>query len=374
MKHAVLLIFTLFVIHPLIPLAKEAQNPVHIFGSTDSIEQIDAHIVYYITKERTALPDWKERIEYLMQRTEKFHAREFTGQSTLNYTIYPKPFIAQATHPELPKDPNDINAFYWHIMNEVWHSGEIKFAENQLHIIIVLSDINFSDGYDDWTRECDGENCPFPAPHAQCRGHVNGNGEDRPGSRAGGSRSLYWVDRHIGLGLVTADGWRVPLKGSDCVVYHEGLGHALGLPHPTPINNSVMGFAQYVDSIQKAWIDEDQKLAMGWKKEAINQDCLFSTFSVTHAPTDPSSLDGVTIKASFPSRFALASITADYQTDLWAPFQSLGSANLLEGVDTTHALWTVDPIAKGKSVAYRVKITTRNGETEEIWHYFKIRK
>lgn len=51
----------------------------------------------------------------------------------------------------------------------------------------------------------------------------------------------------VGVGLVTQEAWLHPeLPGSACVVYHEGLGHALGMPHPTVRSKyCVMDLAQY---------------------------------------------------------------------------------------------------------------------------------
>jgi hypothetical protein len=105
-------------------------------------------------------------------------------------------------------------------------------------IILVLSEINWRE-LDDFTRtrSVDGE--------TRHEGNVSGDGRHFPGAESGGARAFYDANRGIGVGLVSADGWRVPYSGSDCVVYHEGVGHAIGLPHPEPGDDSVMGFAQY---------------------------------------------------------------------------------------------------------------------------------
>ncbi|MBZ0256046.1 hypothetical protein K8I31_08295, partial [bacterium] len=278
-------------------------------------------VVYYVAQGVEPLPDWRDRIEYHLARVQKFHQREFAGQSNFTYHIHPAPFVASATPNGFPQD--DVNKFYWQIMNEVWHSGEVEWKEGAFPILLVMGDCNFSPGYDDWTRVCNSDECFLEPPHEQCAGHVSGNGEDRPGSRAGGARSVYWGDQHIGLGLVTADGWRVPIKGTDCVTYHEGIGHAIGLPHPEPINASVMGTAQYVDSIQATWIDDDQKAALNWKAVEINKDDLFSTFSIFHQPTKPTPRDPITLYAKLPLRFKIASALAEIQRALRQPFEAL---------------------------------------------------
>ena len=70
--------------------------------------------------------------------------------------------------------------------------------------------------------------------------------------------------RSLGVGLVSGDGWRVPYSGSDCAVYHEGIGHPVGLPHPEPLDDSVMGTAQYKYWINQTWVNRSQKQALGW--------------------------------------------------------------------------------------------------------------
>jgi hypothetical protein len=345
---------------------------MHTRSATDSIKVIDVQVVYYLPNDSIPLDDWHDRIEYLMRRAQKFHNREFEGQSQFNYSIYAEPFVSSATLAGLPKD--DVNKFYWYMINEVWHSGKLNFEADAFPIILLLSDNNFSPSYNDWTRVCSGEGCTFAEPHSKCAGYVNSEGEDRPGSRCGGSRSVFWPQKHIGLGLVTADGWRVPMVGSDCVVYHEGIGHSIGLPHPEPINNSIMGLAQYHGSINQTWIDEDQKLDLGWKEEdSVDHDSLFSTFSVSHSPLRPSATDPVHITASFPKRFIPTKIETEYQRNIREPFQKIGPNYTIEEDDYINISWIIDPVPQGESVAYRIRIETTNGEKEELWSYYKIR-
>ncbi len=359
---------------PLISWGTETNSPpkIHTFGGQDNIQHIHVYAVYYLFQSATPLSDWNERVDYHLQRAQKFHHRELASQSRLTYSIYPKPFNATKPKNEFPRD--DVNAFYWHIINDVWHSGMIEFATGSFPILLVFSDMNFSPGYDDWSRTCSGKGCPFPAPHSDCQGWITDQGEDRPGSRCGGARSVYWPEKHIGLGLVTADGWRVPIKGSDCVVYHEGIGHAIGLPHPEPLNNSVMGLAQYVDSIQKTWIDEDQKEKLGWQKTEINRSDLFSTFEVFHTPSKPSKKDSVTITAKFPSRFTGCSITAEYQTTLTESFQKIETPSIKKRDSITYVSWILPSRPVGNCVGYRIRICSSDKSTETIWNYFQIRQ
>ena len=98
----------------------------------------------------------------------------------------------------------------------------------------------------------------------QFEGHIIGD-RHFPGAASGGARSLYQPDRGVGWGLVSGDGWRVPYSGTDCVVYHEGVGHPIGLPHPEPGDDSVMSLAQYKYWLNETWIDEPQKRKLGWQ-------------------------------------------------------------------------------------------------------------
>lgn len=348
-----------------------AVSGVHALGSADSLRQIGVDVFYYVPGDVKPLADWRQRIDYLMRRAQKFHRREFTGQSDFTYRIGAEPFIASATSAGFPRD--DANNFYWHIMNEVWNSGQARFETGEFPIILVFSENNYSPSYDDWTRECSGEGCIYPGPHSECGGYVGPDGEDRPGSRCGGARAVFWPEKHIGLGLVTADGWRVPIKGSDCVVYHEGIGHSIGLPHPEPIDDSVMGLAQYVDSLQKTWIDDNQKISLGWKKEEIDNSDLFSTFCVEHSPHRPSASQPVHITATYPARYQNSVIQAEYQSRLYEPFQKIESQIAWMNDGQYNVVWTLKPVETGKSIAYRVRIVTPAGETEEIWHYYKVR-
>lgn len=344
---------------------------MHAFNGDDNIDEIDVQVVYYVAKGVEPLPDWRERIEYHLARVQKFHQRELAGQSNFTYHIHPAPFVASATPNGFPHD--DVNKFYWQIVNEVWHSGEVEWKEGAFPILLVMGDCNFSPGYDDWTRVCNPDECFLEPPHKQCAGHVSGNGEDRPGSRAGGARSVYWADQHIGLGLVTADGWRVPIKGTDCVTYHEGIGHAIGLPHPEPINASVMGTAQYVDSIQATWIDDDQKAALNWTPVEINKNDLFSTFSISHQPSKPTTNTPITLYAKLPLRFSVARIQAEIQRALRQPFEALPAPYRFEDEQYQYFSWSLPPLALNQSLAYRIRVETQDGESEIIWDYLKAR-
>lgn len=352
-------------------LTQPAFAQMHVFTGEQPIKNIDVQAVYYVASDAEPLSDWYDRVRYLVNRMESFHQHEFGDQSQLDITLHSKPFIASATSGGFPTD--DVNRFFYHIVLEVADSDHIEFQEGDFPIVLVFSDMNFSQSYDNWTRICDGEGCLFEAPHSECAGHVTASGEDRPGSRCGGSRSVYWKEKQMGYGLVTADGWLVPIRGSDCVSYHEGIGHAINLPHPFPLNNSVMGLAQYEGYIHETWMDEDQKRALGWEPEELDTDTLFSAFMVTHEPGKPRPDEPVTVTASIPIEFPIQRIRLQYQTGLDEPWKSVSPRRYTEG-ETTYVNWEIPGVALNESVGYRVRVSTTSGEREELWGYYKVRE
>jgi hypothetical protein len=108
----------------------------------------------------------------------------------------------------------------------------------------------------------------WSAPPRQIEGSADSQGMHFPGAEPEGSHASYLPGEGVGLGLVCGDGWRVPHSGSDCAVYHAGIGHPIGLPHPEPSDDSVMGLAQYNYWLTETWIDEAQKRALGWSSPA----------------------------------------------------------------------------------------------------------
>ena len=66
-----------------------------------------------------------------------------------------------------------------------------------------------------------------------------------------------------GVGVVTVEAWGAPgVQGSDCVAYHEGLGHTLNLPHPAARRDDcVMSHAQYNRGLMEAVICGELKRA-----------------------------------------------------------------------------------------------------------------
>ncbi len=77
------------------------------FDGKHDISTIDLTVVYFVPKDRTPLPDWRERVDYFMKRIEAFHRRESAGRSTLHILVHPRPLIIDRTSTEIRgTDPN----------------------------------------------------------------------------------------------------------------------------------------------------------------------------------------------------------------------------------------------------------------------------
>ena len=345
-------------------------------GGAHDITRIHLTGVYYLPPGRLPIPDWHDRLAYFLDRAAKFHAREFTNQSHVIWDIRPTPYTPATTQ----TPAKDANEWFWRVTGEVRKQAWRPDVKRGFPILLIFTDSNFCPGYDEWTRMCDANLC-ICADHPKfCAGHITGTGEERPGSSCGGSRAVYWKDENIGLGVISGDGWRVPIKGSDCVAYHEGVGHAIGLPHPEPMNDSVMGRAQYLTSINTATLDTNQKQNLGWQPAPVDTVSLFSTFSTDYAPHAPKVGQPVTITATLPLNKVSYSAKAQYQTAFgtWVtlpePRRVADSAQTKSSQSKTVQLaWTIPAFDKPAFVSYRIFVASSLGEREQQWNLFRIR-
>ena len=68
----------------------------HIYDKPDlSIKKINLIAVYFVPKDRQELQitDWQERLDNSLSRLTAFHRLETSGNSVINYVIYPQPMI-----------------------------------------------------------------------------------------------------------------------------------------------------------------------------------------------------------------------------------------------------------------------------------------
>lgn len=329
-----------------------------------AIDQIDVTAVYFLPRDRTALPDWKDRIDYFARRVEQFHAREFGGQSTMRVNVVAEPFRSARTMAQL-RD-GDANFIFFQTLGEVNDTLDFGAGERRgFPILLVLSDINWRP-LDDFYRVS-----PNGEGGWKFEGHLT-DGRHFPGSESGGARATYLANRGVGWGLVSADGWRVPYAGSDCVVYHEGLGHTVGLPHPEPGNNSVMGFGQYHGWLNQSWLDESQKKRLGWTAPSApeTRGDLYSVFTAVPAPSTPQPGQPASLKLTWPAGSRVASLRVRVQTDVVGPWIDVAR---IESEQDAPELISLGSFDRPTPVAYRVEARLTSGEQAELWGYFQVR-
>jgi hypothetical protein len=328
-------------------------------------QKIELSVVYFVPSDRSPLADWRERVDYYCQRIEKFHTREFGSQSTLTTKVIEEPIISSLSTKSLRN--GDANSIYFKTLSEVDRAIQFqdKRKEGTFPILLVLSEINWRP-LDDFYRLRPGED----------RYEFEGNyqrGEHFPGATSGGARASYLSDRGCGWGLVSADGWRVPYRGSDCVVYHEGCGHTVGLPHPDQPNGSVMSLGQYRGWISESWLDKDQKAKLNWHGETENRaepTDLFSTFRAIPTPRVPQPNQPVTLTLNWPTNANVKKLRVRYQTSIegpWCEIPQTWSGKSPEMVN----LGIFD---RDTPISYRIDTELESGETEELWGYLQVRE
>jgi hypothetical protein len=186
-----------------------AQAGTTTWDNRHSIDNIEVTLVYYVPHDRQPISDWRRRIEYYARRLELFHHREFQGQSQLKTVIHPEPLISEKDTAAL-RD-GDGNFTFFQTLRET--DRRLKFAQEKgdaFPILLVMSDMNWRPLDDFYRVKPNGEGFTF-------EGNYN-NGQHFPGAESGGARATYLSRQRKGWGLVSADGWRVPYRGSDCVV------------------------------------------------------------------------------------------------------------------------------------------------------------
>jgi len=326
--------------------------------------RIDVSVVYFVPADRQPLPDWRERASYYCRRIEQFHAREFQAASVLETHLAERPLISRRTTAQLRQ--GDANAIFFATLREAEERLQFGHAPREgFPVLLVLSDINWRP-LDDFYRVK-----PTPSGFA-FEGNFNGS-EHFPGATSGGARATYHADRGLGWGLVSGDGWRVPYRGSDCVVYHEGCGHTVGLPHPEPGNGSVMSMGQYRGWLSESWLDREQKMRLGWEPQRqppSPQQRLFSEFRALPEPRIPQPADTVSLSLSWPNGADVASIRVRYQTAIESPWVEVPQA--WEG--SPPELVTLGRFDRETPVSYRIDAELRDGSTAELWGYLQVRQ
>jgi hypothetical protein len=326
-------------------------------------EDIEVTVVYFVPSDRRPLPDWRERIDYYCRRIELFHAREFQGQSKLTTIVDAEPLVSRLTTEQLRR--GDANAIFYRTLEEADERLEFAAGEPKAFpILLVLSDINWRPLDDFYRLRPEDGRLVF-------EGNYNG-GEHFPGATSGGARATYLGNRRKGWGLVSADGWRVPYRGSDCVIYHEGCGHTVGLPHPEPGNGSVMSLGQYQGWLSESWLDKEQKIRLGWvprEADADPQLDLFSRFRALAQPTIPRPGQTVALALRWPDGVKVKELRLRYQTAIDGPW--IDAKPHWEG-DAPEAV-VLGTFDRATPVSYRIEAELDSGVTAELWGYFQVR-
>jgi hypothetical protein len=340
-----------------------ASEPLKTFDGRHDISRIHVTVVYFVPRDRTPLPDWQDRVRYYCRRMERFHAREFGEQSRLTASLVEKPFISAKKSDELRAGDRDFIFFTT--------LGEVEAAlKDQLHrddaypILLVMSDINWGELEDFYRLRVREGQREFEGQLIE--------GRHFPGAASGGARSLYMPDRGLGWGLVSADGWRVPYSGSDCVAYHEGVGHPIGLPHPEPADGSVMSLAQYRYWINQTWVHEGQKEKLGWtppdEDSAAGAD-LFSRFTALPEPLQPRPGQDVALRFTWPDAARVKQCSIRLQTQLFGPWLEVPRVSLAPSPESL----PVGRFDRSTPVSYRVNAVLEDGQDVELWGYFQVR-
>lgn len=329
-----------------------------------STEQIELTVVYFVPADRNPLADWRDRVDYYCRRIEKFHAREFGEQSTLTTKVINRPFTSSQTTAKLRQ--GDANSIYYKTLSEVDRGIQFqtKPESGAFPILLVLSEINWRPLDDFYRLRPSEQGFEFEGNYQR--------GEHFPGATSGGARASYIANRGCGWGLVSADGWRVPYRGSDCVIYHEGCGHTVGLPHPEPGNGSVMSLGQYRGWISESWLDDDQKERLNWQAEFDRQQRpsdLFSTFRAIPNPREPKPNQNISLELDWPVGSKVKSLRVRYQTAVHGPWSEVPTS--WEG-DTPSKI-DLGSFDRATPISYRVDVELDSGESEEIWGYLQIR-
>jgi hypothetical protein len=385
-----------------IPLACATPHPasaqMKTWDGKHPIDRIDATIAYFVPSDRTPLFDWRERVEYYADRLSRFHQREFQGQSELRIEVIPEPMVSRSSTAQLRR--GDADAIFFRTLQEADRRLDFDRREKRgFPILIVLSDINWRP-LDDFSRLApiasganpvgatkanpdrashDDDDNRGPLSDFRFEGSLAPDGVHVPGAASGGARATYLADPGKGWGLVSGDGWRVPCRGSDCVVYHEGLGHTVGLPHPEPADASVMGLGQYESSLNRSFITLSQKRKLGWepKPDAATgaTDRLFDLAWATPEPTVPKPGQAVTLRLDIPDDIPISDCVVELQTSLRSAWAKVDVAP----EDLRKLQIPIGSFDRPAPVAYRV--TLRGPEKNDaptspptrLWGYFQVR-
>ena len=354
--------------------APVARAEMRTWDGAHAIDRIVVSVVYFVPADRSPLPDWRDRVDYFARRLEQFHRREFGDQSTLTTEIRDTPLVSERSTAKLRAGSAD-DLFFATLRETAAALDHGRDRAEGFPVLLVFSDINYRP-LDDFYRV---------RPTSEGGWAFEGTriGEDHfPGAAAGGSRAIYDSARGFGWGLVSADGWRVPYRGSDCVAWHEGVGHAIGLPHPDPQDGSVMAQGQYRGWINESFVNADQKTRLrrqppeetkppGETKSPGETKLpaslrTFDALTAVPVPASPTPGQAVGLRVRWPEGVAVDSIAIEYQTAI------RGAKTLVEMPDGLPKVVPLGVFESPTPVSYTVRVRTREGGDAEVRGYFQV--
>ena len=171
-------------------VAETARAELKTWDGKHAIDRIEVTVVYFVPRDRSPLPDWKERVSYFCRRIERFHEREFQGQSVLKTAMRPEPFTSARTTEQLRN--GDADFIFFQTLGEV--DSELQFGKGEhkaFPILLVLSEINWRP-LDDFFRVKSNDEGKL-----EFEGNYS-NGRHFPGAASSGARATYLADRGVG--------------------------------------------------------------------------------------------------------------------------------------------------------------------------------
>jgi hypothetical protein len=159
------------------------------------------------------------------------------------------------------------------------------------------------------------------------------------------------------------------------VVYHEGVGHTIGLPHPEPGDASVMSGGQYNGWLNQAWIDADQKKRLGWtprddfdgKSAGL---VLFTRSTADVEPRVPTPNADAEVRLTWPENVQVRRCDLEIQTDVFGPWVRVFQAE--PGPPPERI--ALPRFSAPSPVSFRIKAALGDGSKVELWGYFQVRE
>lgn len=228
--------------------ANRNQPSAHIYGHPDtSIKNVRVVTYYAVPSDRVPLTEqvWQPRLTQYMTRITNFHNQQFSNFSTASYKLAPTAIRLDKTSKEL-RDSDYFN----YICKQA--AARDKRPAEAFSTYLIFADWGMKDN----TRD----NCAIP----YCT-----EGTDRlTYQQCGGDGGAYIENptrnKTYGCGIVSESTWKGSKPGVTSVMYHEGLGHPLNMPHSAPpATDGVMGLAGwYCRDVENAILEPEIRRSM----------------------------------------------------------------------------------------------------------------